>query len=491
MMPGTRRPLWTMLVATTLAFAALSAAGFVLARPARGAALAAAPAAADGDTLRLSLDEALDWAIRHGPEVRIADLAVRAANGRVQEAMAPAFPQVNGTLTYGRKFDSIFRSAEADTGFAGMLSDLFANTPFASVHSWTAEITASQLLWSGGRVGAGLAAARAYRKSMRADHAETVSQVTVDVKRAYLEAVYASHVLAIAESSLAQARAQLRQVELYQREGTRAEYDLLRARVDAANQEPPVVAARNAVVLAQLELKRQLHLPLGRPLALVTPLEFPEEGVPVPDEATLDAAGRAALARADAEVEGRRQLLRIERAARWPQLSVSGTLSQQAFPANGRPRLDDFGRNVDASVKLDFPIFLGTRTFGAVTRATAELRQAEIQRERTRDAVAVDLERSRQEVRRALSVLVARRGTAQLAERTYRLARVRYTNGLSTQLEVTDARLQLQTAQVNEVAAVKDYRIALVELERAVGHTVKTTRRSLDQISLSEKESGL
>jgi outer membrane protein TolC len=58
------------------------------------------------------------------------------------------------------------------------------------------------------------------------------------------------------------------------------------------------------------------------------------------------------------------------------------------------------------------------------------------------------------------------------AERAQHLATVRYANGIATALEVSDARLALQQASVNEAAATRDYLLAIAALERAVGHPV-------------------
>lgn len=445
-------------------------------------AAAAAPPAPD--TLRLTLDGAVGRALANAEEIRIADAQIRQAGGRVKEALSPALPQINGSLIYGRQFASIFQSAVPDTS---AIAGLFKNSPFGSAHTWTAEITGSQLLWSGGRVGAGLHAAHAYGRSVRASRAEVASQLSYQVERAYLEAVVARRTLDITRAGLEQSRAHLREVQLANKEGSRSEYDLIRAQVDAANQEPPVVAAANATELALLELKRLVDVPLEQPVTLETPLTSDGEMVPVLDEsahlADDDGSRRAALAQAEADVEGRRQLVKVEQAARWPQLTLSGTLQQQAFPHAGRPELDQFRRNLNASVKLEFPLFLGLKTFGAVQRATGELQQAEAARDQLREQVQIDAERSRQEVRRTLAELVARRGTAALAARAHHLANVRYTNGLATQLEVTDARVQQQTAEIQQVKALKDYRLALLDLERTLGRKLNTMMRSFDQLS--------
>jgi outer membrane protein TolC len=431
------------------------------------------------DTLHVTADEAVRRALANGVDARVAQANVGIYDGEVREAMAQALPQIAGTVTYNRKFSSIFQGLSADTLFG----PLFSHSSFAAVHGWTAELTATQTLWSSGRVGAGLAAARAVRNSVRATRDEALADVALQARRAYLEAVYAREVLAIAREGLEQAQAHLAQVKLLRGQGSRSEYDLLQAQVDAANQEPAVVAADNAARQAVLQLERVINVPLGQPLALDTPLAFDPARVPVLDADPGDGTTRPALRSADDMVTARRQALRAEAATRWPTLSASATVSHQAFPTDVWPTRREFTRGVDGSIKLAWPLFQGFRTFGAVQRAGAELAQARAERDRTREGLALEVEQARQDVQRTLTTLAARRGTAELARRAHHLATVRWQNGLSTQLEVSDARLQLQTAEVNEVAAAKDYRVALLQLERATNRPLPLSYKSIDELS--------
>jgi outer membrane protein TolC len=52
---------------------------------------------------------------------------------------------------------------------------------------------------------------------------------------------------------------------------------------------------------------------------------------------------------------------------------------------------------------------------------------------------------------------------------------------MSTQVEVTDARLQYRTAEVNEVSATRDYLVSFARLERAIGHPVPAVRMPLEE----------
>ncbi len=452
-------------------------------------ARAAGPAAAAGDTLALSLPDAVLAAARANADVRVAQSQVVQAQGRVREALATALPQLTGSVTYNRKLSSVFSDFASDTSLGG-LGQIFANSSFAAKNTWTADLQASQLLWSGGRVGAALAGARALKRGAAAGERETRAEVTLRVTRSYLDALLAEESAAIADSALAQARAHVRQVELFRRQGTRAEFDLIQARVDAGNEEPSVVAARNAAVLARLDLKQLLGIPLERPLALTSRLGFAGDQVPVPVSLPPSGAARAALVRADAAVDLQQQVLRGEKSGRWPNLTASALLSHSAFPQDIAPTRKEFVRAMDASLKLEWPLFQGFRTFGAVQRASAELQQAQAQRDQVRAAVEIEVERARQEVRRSLALLAARRGTAALAQRAWEIAQVRYANGISTALELSDARLRLHQARVDEVTAVRDYRYALAQLEYASGQPLTLVDRPLNDYSLDASEGG-
>jgi outer membrane protein TolC len=55
---------------------------------------------------------------------------------------------------------------------------------------------------------------------------------------------------------------------------------------------------------------------------------------------------------------------------------------------------------------------------------------------------------------------------------------------------VSDARLQLQSAEVNEVQATRDYLLAIAALERAVGHPLPLERRALEDVTPSSNPEG-
>jgi outer membrane protein TolC len=186
------------------------------------------------DTLRLTLDAAVQRALDQGFTMRLARADVLDAGGQVREALSAALPQVTGSITYTRQFASIYQGIGG--GDTSSLGKLFQHTPFGAPNVWNIQLQATQLLWSGGKVGAGLAAAKAVRQIATFEQSETAADVAFQVKQAYWNAALGGRLLAIAVENLEQARQHLHEVQLFRQVGTRAEYDLLRAQVDAANQ---------------------------------------------------------------------------------------------------------------------------------------------------------------------------------------------------------------------------------------------------------------
>jgi hypothetical protein len=73
---------------------------------------------------------------------------------------------------------------------------------------------------------------------------------------------------------------------------------------------------------------------------------------------------------------------------------------------------------------------------------------------------AYEAEQVAQQVRAAQAVFEATAGTTEQARRAYAIAELRFQEGVSTQLELSDARLSLAQAEINRARAARDLRVA-------------------------------
>ena len=76
--------------------------------PAAAHAKRVGPAAPVTDTLRLTLDDAVQRALSHSEEMRTARANVKQTSGQVFQAASQALPQISGSVLYNRKIESIY-----------------------------------------------------------------------------------------------------------------------------------------------------------------------------------------------------------------------------------------------------------------------------------------------------------------------------------------------------------------------------------------------
>ena len=173
----------------------------------------------------------------------------------------------------------------------------------------------------------------------------------------------------------------------------------------------------------------------------------------------------------------REAAVRIYRAQRIPSLSLLGNLGFQTFPENpAPPGFSQWRKDWYFALAVNWNVFNGFQTKGQIAQAQAELRQATVEEIQLREALEIQLEAGLADYRMALAQLEARQETVVLAERAHELAETRFANGLSTQLEVSDASLLLDEARVNQVQAMYDYVKALAQLERLSGARLQLLR---------------
>lgn len=449
----------------------LAAAALLLAaRPAGLAAWQEEPTAeAPGAPVRLSVTEAVERARVHDETVRLAEAQRDLAGAQVVQARADALPQLSANVGYSRTLASIFDDISFGPPDGGNGADADA-LPFGRPNTWTATLSISQPIFSM-RIGGALDVARHVREVTEYGLEDARSTVAYRARSAYFQVLLARELVAIARESHALADEQLREVVLQRQQGLVSDFEELQARVERDNLEPNVIEAENALALAELELKRLTGLPPESRLELTTTLA--PELLDVDREAlrgaVLERPGLRALERT---VDARREAIGIARAARIPTLTGVANFGYQAFPGQFTPFDANWRRDWSLGFQISVPIFDGLRTRGAIQQAEAELDQAELQASQARSGALIELEAALSDLDGALARSRARASTVEQARRALELAELRFGSGLSTQLDVSNARLLLEQARVNEVQAMHDYVNALARLERVTGGAV-------------------
>jgi len=439
------------------------------------------PAAATLPAGPLTLEQALAIAEARSEAVAIAEVALVRNAGDQVRARSAQLPQLSASATYDRslanEFQGVFDNVDLGGGDGGD-SGSFEDLPFGRANTWRASLSFSQSLYSGGRIPAQRQLASIGRTSAEQALIGTRAQLRFDVTQAYYDALLTERLVAIARATLDQAGATLQQTQAGFDAGTQPEFEVLRARVSRDNQTPVLIRQRSNQEVAMLRLKQLLELPADYALQLPDDLgntQLPPAPVFATRVVAVESAlgptqtavsslqlaplpERNAVAEAATVVSLREAALKAVEAERMPSVSFNSTYSRIAYPSGGFPTFDR--ANWSLGIAMNVPILTGGRQKGDETVARADVTQAQLQQKQVQELAALDTRSAWAELVAARAAWESSAGTVQQANRAYEIADVRFRNGVSTQLELSDSRLLLQQAEANRALAARDLQVA-------------------------------
>ena len=424
------------------------------------------------DSIPLSLDGAVRRAMQKNEDIVIARSQVRGAMAQRASARSAFMPQITSQTSYTRTlrgpFDDIGSVGETGGDVGPLLNDLLNRK-----NNYANTIGASQLLFDR-RALSNLRAAHEAEQVQELQLTERELDVTLQIVQAYYGAVLADRVVEISEAALEEANKQLDHVQKTHKAGNASEMDVLNVEVQRDNLEPGRVDALNDRDQALRNLRRLIDLRDDQALQLTDALEpetFQALSAPVLDSLARMYTRRASIAAADRNIRIQKLRESGARGSRFPSIALGASFAKSGTWANGTPDSEDLRDNWTLSIALQAPIFDGGMRKADIASAHELAVQSQLQLDQMKKAIALDVAQQRGELDRAAASVEARSHTAALAERNYTLMTLAYDKGVVNTLQLSDARLQLRQARVNEVQALHDYYVALARLRRAAGHS--------------------
>lgn len=246
--------------------------------------------------------------------------------------------------------------------------------------------------------------------------------------------------------------------------GMATKLDVTRAKVQLENEKQRLLAARNEYGRAKLNLSRAIGLAFDVKLILTDKLNL----VPTPPQ-TVDEALRVAKEhRVELKAQKKRERLAAltlssVRMERVPSLTGSGDVGVIGDQPGNALTTDN------VQVLLSIPLFDGGQREGRISEQRSLVRLESIKTRDIENQVSL-------EVRDALLTLESNRQQVAVAQEGFRLAfselnlaRQRFTVGVATNIEVTDAQTSVAQARDNLIEALFNFNASRVDLARAQG----------------------
>jgi len=388
----------------------------------------------------LTLDTAWALAEQANPELRKARAALDAARGELTDASGWLFNNPELALELRRR--SLFQAGQAD----------------AQRREWGAGL--SQTFEIAGQQGFRREAARTGLSALEEEIAEAHRRVRAEVEGRFVQVLALQERIETEQLTLDLIGRNTRLISKRVEAGEDSKLDGNLATVDAERARNQLSVLQEQVIRARADLAALLQLP-ERALPTATGELMPRETRYTLDELIAAVSSRPVVQALDWREQSARSRLDLERAARYPDVTLGLIMSREAG-IDGRDRITTFG------ISLPLPLF--RRNAAGIGRASTELTNAQIDKAAVaRDARAAvvagwqrwaslrdRVERLTEAVRPKLEENLS------LSQRAFQEGEIGLPQLLLVQRQTLDAQRDVIEAQL-------ELRLAQIELEYAGG----------------------
>lgn len=409
---------------------------------------------ATGETLNLSLDDAIQRGLRANLGVILSDTQTAAARGERLSELQNLLPTVNASAS-----ETV---TQVDLPAEGLRLPDFPKIigPFGYT-----DVRAS-LSWS-------LVDVASLRNYLAARHNFAAAQlsaqdahdlVVLTVGNAYLLVLADEAEVTSVEAQVATAKVSLSQAEARHQAGTAPLLDELRARVDAQRIDQELIVAQDSLEKDKLALARAIGLPLAQKFDLTEQIPFAAF-----DQMDVDAAVKQAeqnrkdLAAMGEQTQAAEEQRKAATAARYPVLKFDGDYGDIG------PTLSHSHGTGDATGKITVPIFNEFELRGEAEIAQAQLDTARAEQSDAKAQVDADVRDALLDIASTEKQVEVARSSMELASEALSEAQQRYANGISDNLAVSEAQQSVAQANDQYVTSLYRHNVAKLSLARALG----------------------
>jgi outer membrane protein len=339
-------------------------------------------------------------------------------------------------------------------------------------YGWSVDITARQVLYSGGGVAASVKAQQINLDAAVLALKAVINDTLVSVRVRFFTVLLNREKIKVQEQNIELLQRQLQDVKNRYEAGTVSNFEVLRAEVALANAQPALITANNDYRLAIEELRQALgYVAASETNVTKVPdflgtLEFKPTTFELRSALSTAREQRPDLQRLAKLVDAAEQGVISRRSGYLPSVSAFGSYDWRKSPISStKSSLDGW----TVGLQSQWNIFDGRATAGRVAQARSYLEQSKLALAESQLSVDVDVRRAISTFQQSTELAESSKKVVEQAEEALRLANARFSAGTATQLDVLTSQVELTTARLNQLQAFYSYNVAVAVVRRAMG----------------------
>jgi len=401
-----------------------------------------------------TLERALDYALSHNPDARLAQQRIMAAQAGLEQADSAFWPHLQFQSSYTRTDNPmmVFGSILNQRAYNSSLN--FNDVP--NVDDLNVRGLVTVPLYAGGKIMAGREAAKANTQAAKQTSAAVRNELGFEVVRAFQTILKTRQFINATEAAVTAFEGNQAAAKKRLDGGTLLKSDELDIEVRLTQAREDLVRARNANTLAVLTLRNLLGIESEDfTVADVAPVAIVPIGGDFSHRPELAAANEHERA-AQAEIKG-------AKSGYQPRVSAFGSLDHDYGWVTGGD-----GNSYSAGVMLQWDLWDGFSSRAKTREAKANLESASEEKRKLRLALDFEVEQARLNLQAANERLAVTAKSVEQAEESAKLTRNRFEQGMAISTQLIDAESALVAARVRRAESESDQRIAVAALRKAL-----------------------
>tara|TARA_R110001592_G_scaffold23456_3_gene91998 strand:+ start:37661 stop:39010 length:1350 start_codon:yes stop_codon:yes gene_type:complete len=429
---------------------------------------------AQADATRFSLAEAEDYAAQHAYTVQDKVLEFEKAKKTITETAAMGLPQISASFGYSYNAQIPESPIPARFFDPNAPEGEFATVAFGVAHQNQAQIQVNQLLLDGSYFVA-LQASKVFKETKRLDKEQAEIEARKNVAQSYYGVLVAQKTKGILEKNLKVLSDNFRETRKLYENGFLEDQDVDQLELLINNLQNNISNTERQLDLAYQLLKFNMGMPLDKSIELSTSLEELITPAQIAVGLSLDSFNvenhityRSTLAN-----ERAAQLsLANEKAKYYPSLGAFATHSQSNF---GNEFNDVFNFNTywipgtTIGASLSWNVFTGLARHAKVQKAKIDVDRISVAKEATEGQLDLAYERASSDYKFAIDNYNNQLRNLELSEKIRNRTLLKYKEGLSSSLELSQSENQLLQTQTNYINAILNALNSKEALEYALG----------------------
>ncbi|HOV89968.1 MAG TPA: TolC family protein [Syntrophorhabdaceae bacterium] len=399
---------------------------------------------------KIDLDLCREIALKLHPSITAYRYIIKTRESQLGQAKSAYYPKIDAYGEFMRNFR------------INNTQDPYFSAYTITHNSNHGKLSLNQNIYDFGRISSDVYIKRSNLESSKSDLDNIVIIVTTNLKYAYYGVLKAKRARDINIETVTQYEQHLNSAKTFFAAGRKPKYDVTKAELDLSNARLNLITAENNLKIAWVNLNNAMGIDSDAEYNIEDNLLYKRYELPLEDALNTAYKERADLKSIMSQKLAAEKTVELAKKEFMPR--ISGSAEYNALGSRY-----PLGQGWAMGIGLAMNIFDGLSTTNKIEEAISYKNKIEADIRTLKLQIMLEVQQAYLNIIKAQEAISNTEIQIKQAKENLELANFRYDAGLSEPLEVTDATVSYNNAQLANINALYDYKIAQVNLEKAMG----------------------